>query len=164
MTSLPVNSCHACAPHNTYTLPGYVLIDQHAGSFLFVGMPSINIRLIVLRCSCRCFLRISPAAELLLTRFLRQGAPPPRPQRPAPRISSRGVARARARPRRRNIQRVFPQSTGLSCPLSDLPQRVATGAICYSDSFGGVVSGLRSPRGIGCPAAAAVVGTCAGDL
>ena len=66
------------------------------------------------------FLRFSPAAESLLMRFLRRGAPPPRPQRPALWMRSRGAARTWARPRRRDIRRLCPQSTGLSRHLSDL--------------------------------------------
>lgn len=136
VTSLPVNSCHACAPHNTYTLPGYVLIDQHAGSFLFVGMPSINIRLIVLRCSCRCFLRISPAAELLLTRFLRQGAPPPLVHRSAPRICP---LYPHAPVRGLNVR-----ISAKSYPFSDLVHCVTL--LTLGDAFFGVIpSGTCSP-------------------
>ena len=67
------------------------------------------------------------------------------------RIRSRGAARARARPRRQNLARVSPQSTGLSCPVSDLTQRLATGALSYHDSFG------RCPPTFGPPGASATL-------
>ena len=69
--------------------------------------------------------RFSPDAHELLERFLRRGTPRSRPQQPAPPISSRGAARARARPRRRNLRRLPPQPTGLSCPLRVLTQLLA---------------------------------------
>ena len=59
---------------------------------------------------------------------------------------------ARARPRGRNLRRVSPQSTGL------LTERVATRMIFCLDSFGGVLSDLRSFGSVG----AAVLRTCAG--
>ena len=108
-------------------------------------------------------MRISPACESLLARGLRRGARPPRPQRPAPRIRSRGVARDLARPRLRNLRRVSPQSTGLSCPLSDLTQRLDTEIKFCRDFFRGVVFGLRCAVRVGRPAGAAVVKSCTGD-
>ena len=104
-------------------------------------------------------MRISPAAESLLARFVRRGASPPRPQRPPPPIRPRGAARARARSRCRNLQTISPQSAGLCCPLNALTQRLATGIIPYRDSFGGVLSDLRAPGNVGCPAR---VRACAG--
>ena len=95
--------------------------------------------MIVLRLVCHVFQqRISLAAGGFLARFLRRAALPPRPQRPAPRIRSRGAARVRARPRHRDLRRVHLQSTGLSSPLCVLTQRLATGMIFRRDSFAAV--------------------------
>ena len=76
---------------------------------------------------------------------------------------ARRRTRSGERPRRRNLRRVPPQSTGLSFPLSVLTKRLPPGIIFYRDSFGGVMSDLRSPRSFGRPAGALVVRTYAGD-
>ena len=108
-------------------------------------------------------MRTSPATEVLLARFLRRGAHLPRPQRSAPRILSHGAARARARPQRQNLRRVSPLTTGLSCLPSVLTQCLDAEINSYRDSFGGVLSDLRSSGSVGRPAGAAVVRTCTGD-
>ena len=105
-----------------------------------MNMPMIVLRLI----DTSLHWRTSPAAKGLLARFLRRGATPPQPQRPTPPIRWRGAARAPARPRRRYLPRVSPQSAGLSSLLSVLTQRLNTGMIVYRASFGGVLSDLRS--------------------
>ena len=63
------------------------------------------------------------------------------------------------------LSTIWRNATGQerSCPLSDLAQRHATGAMSYRNSFGGVVSDLRSPGSVGRPAGASVGGGCAGD-
>lgn len=58
-----------------------------------------------------------------------------------------GTARPPARPRRRNVRWVSPQSTGLSCPFSVLTQRLATGATFYRDSSGVLYRTSGPPRG-----------------
>ena len=67
-----------------------------------------------------------------------------------------------ARPQRRNLRRLSPQSTGLSCPLSVWTQCLDTEINYYRDSFGGVPSDLRSSGSVGGPAGAAVMRTGAG--
>ena len=91
-------------------------------------------------------LRISPAAEGLLARFIFSSG------RAFASATTAGAAdpltrrRTRSRePRCRNLGTVSPQCTGLSCPLSVLTQRLATGMIFYRGSFVGVLSDLRSP-------------------
>ena len=108
-------------------------------------------------------MRTSPATKGLLARFLRWSARLPQPQRPAPRIRSRGAARVRARRQRRNLRRVSLLSKGLSCPLSVLTQCLDTEINSYRDSFARVPSYLRSSGSVGRPAGAAVMTTCAGD-
>ena len=103
-----------------------------------------------------------PPERGLLARFLRRGTRPPRQQRPAPLSRSRGAAHARARPRRRKLRRVSPQSTGLSGPLSVLTQPLGTGMIFCRVFFGSVLCDLRPPGSVDQPAGAAVVRTCAG--
>ena len=54
---------------------------------------------------------------------------------------------AHARPRRRNLRRVSPQSTGLSSPVSVLTQRLATGMIFHIVSCSGPCSPTFGPPG-----------------
>ena len=56
-------------------------------------------------------------------------------------------------------ERYLRNVRAISCPLSFLTQRLATGIIPYRDSFGGVLSDLRAPGNVGCPAR---VRACAG--
>ena len=65
--------------------------------------------------------------------------------------------------KRRNLRRVSPLCTGLSCPLSVLTQCLDTEINPCRDSFGGVLSDLRSSGSAGRPAGAAVMRTCTGD-
>ena len=75
---------------------------------------------------------------------------------------ARAVPHVLARPQRRNLRRLSPQSTGLSCPLSVWTQCLDTEINYYRDSFGGVPSDLRSSGSVGGPAGAAVMRTGAG--
>lgn len=57
----------------------------------------------------------------------------------------------------------IPQSTGRSCPLSDLAQRLETGFFFNRDAFGGALSDRRCPTSVAPPASGAIVRAFAGS-
>ena len=83
---------------------------------------------------------ISPAADCLLSRFLRRGAPLPPPPRPKQWIRSRGAARTRARSRRRHLLRFLRDLWGLFALSAIFSIPLTTGEY----SVGSVLSYLRS--------------------